>query len=140
MSYSGRTTDYVTPLFPFGFGLTYTTFAYAHPDVRGDHRGGLDVTVTVHNTGSRTSQAVPQVYLGPSPNVPEPQAQRALADYTKVTLRPGESRRITVHVDGSQLAYWNTTTHSWLTPKGNRTVYIGSSSADLPLRATVSIR
>jgi beta-glucosidase len=131
---------HVTPLFPFGFGLTYTTFAYRDLAVRPAEGGGLDVSFTVRNTGSRTGDAVPQVYVGPSPNVGEPQAVRSLAGYDKITLRPGERRRVDIHLAASQLSYWNTTSNGWALGTGNRAVFVGSSSADLPLRTTVDVR
>ena len=132
--------NHATPLFPFGFGITYTSFSYRDLVARRDGRGGLDVSVTVRNTGSRAGDAVPQVYLGPSPNVSEPQAVRALAGYDKITLRPGESRRVHIQVGADQLRHWNTTTNGWALGTGARTVYLGSSSADLPLHTTVDVR
>ncbi|HEY4454514.1 MAG TPA: glycoside hydrolase family 3 C-terminal domain-containing protein [Pseudonocardiaceae bacterium] len=129
----------VQPLFPFGFGLTYTSFAYhglaAYPT--GD--GGIDVLAAVTNTGKRTGQAVPQIYLGPSPAVSEPQAVRALAGYTKLTLQPGETRIATIHVESSQLNYWNTTTNGWSRGTGQRTIWLGSSSADLAWHQPVTV-
>lgn len=89
----------IEPLFPFGHGLSYTTFAYQDLDVRraGD---GFDVAFTVRNSGARTGAEVPQVYLGPVADPPAPMAVKSLAGFQRVVLAPGESRRITVHVDG----------------------------------------
>ncbi len=129
----------VTPLFPFGYGLTYTSFDYSDLDVHAT-RHGLDVSVRVRNTGSRTGQAVPQIYVGPSPDVHEPQAVRSLVGYDKVTLRPGQSQRVHIRVDEAQLQYWDTTVHAWALGRGTRAVYAGSSSQQLPLRTTVKIR
>jgi len=128
----------VRPLFPFGYGLSYTSFAYRDPSVApaGD---GYDVTFTLTNTGRRAGKEVAQVYLGASPEVSAPQADKALAGYTKVELGPGQSRRVTVHIDGQQLKYWNSTTHGWSTGSGTRPVYIGSSSVDLPLETRVVV-
>ena len=128
----------VVPLFPFGFGLTYTSFTYSDLAVR-PTRHGVDVSFRVRNTGPRTGQAVPQVYLGPSPSVSEPEAVRALVGYQKVTLRPGQSRRVDVHVGPSELSYWNTATHTWSIGRGPRTVYVGPSSAQLPLRGIADV-
>jgi len=129
----------VTPLFPFGFGLTYTSFEYSDLDVR-QHGSGLDVSLRVRNVGSRTGSAVPQVYIGPSAYVHEPQAVRSLAGYDKVTLRPGQSQRVHIRVDVAQLRSWSTATHEWTLGRGPRSVFVGSSSADLPLRDTVNLR
>ncbi|GAA4624588.1 hypothetical protein GCM10023196_025330 [Actinoallomurus vinaceus] len=128
----------VKPLFPFGYGLSYTTFGYGGLTAHRVH-GGLDVTVTVRNTGHRAGTAVPQVYLGASPDVTAPQAARALAGYTTVTLRPGESRQVRIHVGERQLQYWDTTHHRWSLGTGARAVWAGPSSAELPLRTTVKI-
>ena len=105
------------------------------------HRSGsgLDVSFRIRNVGARTGSAVPQVYLGPSSEVRQPQVVRALAGFDKVTLRPGESRRVHVRLDAARLSYWNTTTHGWALGRGVRTLYVGSSSADLPLAASVRI-
>ncbi len=131
----------VKPLFPFGYGLTYTSFDYRHLSVvRNPFRGGLEVSLTVRNTGERTGKAVPQIYLGASPNVTAQQAKRKLVGYQALTLRPGETRRVRIHVDQRQLEYWNAGTHRWKLGTGQRTVYAGASSADLPLTTNVTIR
>lgn len=130
---------HVKPLFPFGFGLTYTSFVYRSLSVRSSAGGGLDVSLSVRNVGARTGAAVPQVYVGPSSRVTEPQAVRALAGFGKVTLRPGETRRVHIHVDAAQLSYWDVGAHAWRYGGGARTVYAGSSSADLPLQTTVRL-
>lgn len=122
----------VRPLFPFGYGLSYTTFAYDGLRVRGD-RGGLLVDFTVRNTGNTAGQETSQVYLGPGRDVSQPQPVRALAGYTKAALQPGEAKHVTVRIDRRQLQYWNTGLHRWTTAAGPRSVFVGSSSADLPL-------
>lgn len=128
------------PLFPFGFGLTYTSFSYDGLAVIPDRRGGADVWLNVRNTGSRTGDAVPQVYVGPSSKVREPQAVRSLAGYQKVTLRPGEVRRVRIHLDAERFQYWNTATHSWTVGAGVREIFAGSSAGDLPLRGQIAVK
>jgi beta-glucosidase len=125
-------------LFPFGYGLSYTTFAYGHVSAQATGQG-LAVSFTLTNTGSRVGQEVAQVYVGPSPNVAAQQSPRSLAGYRKVFLRPGESRRVTVFVDKRQLSYWDSTLHNWRLGTGQRDVWIGGSSADLPLHTHVDI-
>jgi beta-glucosidase len=127
-------------LFPFGFGLSYSTFSYRGLQARQARDGGLDVTLTVKNTGRRTGREVAQIYLGPSSQVKgTQQAVRALAGYRKVSLRPGESRRITVHVAVRQLQHWDAATSCWRLGTGTRTVWAGSSSATLPLSTAVRV-
>jgi beta-glucosidase len=127
-------------LFPFGFGLSYSTFSYRGLHASAARAGGLDVSFTVKNTGRRAGREVAQVYLGPSSRVTgAQQAVRALAGYGKVSLRPGQSRRITVHVAVRQLQHWDSSAHAWRLGTGPRTVWAGPSSATLPLSTTVRI-
>jgi beta-glucosidase len=128
-------------LFPFGHGLSYTTFAYRDLSVRRAHGGGLTATVTVKNTGRRAGQEVVQVYVGPSPDVHgAQQAVRSLAGYAKVWLRPGETERVRVRVDRRQLEHWDAATHRWALGTGIRSVWAGTSSQVLPLHTTVNLR
>ncbi|MCQ4043401.1 glycoside hydrolase family 3 C-terminal domain-containing protein [Streptantibioticus rubrisoli] len=128
----------VRPLFPFGYGLTYTSFDYR--DVSAVPAGdGYDISFTLRNTGQRAGKEVAQVYLGASPEVRAPQADRALAGYAKVELAPGQSERVTVHIDGQKLKYWNTASHGWATGAGVRSVFVGPSSAILPLQAKIAV-
>jgi beta-glucosidase len=125
-------------LFPFGFGLSYTSFGYSHLSA-GPVGHGIRVSFTLTNTGAHAGQEVAQVYVGPSPNVTAQQAVRSLAGYQKVFLRAGQSRRVTVFVDDRQLSSWNSTTHGWQLGTGNRQVWVGGSSADLPLQANTLV-
>ncbi|MER5852452.1 glycoside hydrolase family 3 C-terminal domain-containing protein [Streptomyces sp. NPDC002012] len=126
----------VEPLFPFGHGLSYTSFAYEKQAVKRT-ADGLDVEVTVRNTGKRAGSDVVQVYLGPSPKLSLDQADKALAGYQKVELKAGESRRVRIHVAERAVQYWDTSTDGWKLAGGQRRVLIGSSSDDLPLSASV---
>ena len=133
----------ITPLFPFGYGLSYTSFGYSGLRVTRAFDGGLDVSVRVANTGRDTGAAVPQVYLG----APDNQsagiqfAVRQLSAYDRVTLEPGQSTQVTMHVPLRQLQYWSSASQQWITASGSRTVYVGAadSLASLPLHATVTI-
>ncbi|MFF0200123.1 beta-glucosidase [Streptomyces sp. NPDC005017] len=129
----------VPPLFPFGHGLSYTSFSCADLSVR-PARGGLAVSFTVRNTGDRDGVAVPQVYLGPSPDLALDQPVRVLAGYRRVALRAGERRQVTVQVVARTLSSWDTGRHDWVLGTGRRTVWLGASSRDLPLSASVEIR
>ncbi|MEW1780019.1 glycoside hydrolase family 3 C-terminal domain-containing protein [Streptomyces sp. NPDC086777] len=127
-----------TPLFPFGYGLSYTSFAYRDLTVRQSH-GALTVSFTLRNTGTRTGAEVAQVYLGASPGTSAPQAVRSLGGYRKVLLRPGRSKTVRIRVDAQQLKYWNTASHSWALGTGKRDVWVGSSSRTLPLHGSVGV-
>lgn len=128
----------VRPLFPFGHGLSYTSFSYA--DLRARRtRHGIEVTFTVRNTGRREGIAVPQVYVGPSPRLRLEQAVRVLAGYRRLALRAGERRRVTVDVTARTLSSWDPARHTWVLGTGRRTVWVGTSSRELRLRTNVEV-
>ncbi|MER6715133.1 glycoside hydrolase family 3 C-terminal domain-containing protein [Streptomyces sp. NPDC000877] len=128
----------VRPLFPFGHGLSYTSFAYADPDARW-RADGLDVAFTVRNTGRRDGVDVPQVYAGPSPDLPLDQPVRVLAGFRRLALRAREERRVTVHVEPRALSSWDAEAHDWVLGTGVRALWIGASSRDLRLRTSVRV-
>ncbi|MFE0173672.1 beta-glucosidase [Streptomyces sp. NPDC059002] len=130
----------VRPLFPFGHGLSYTTFAYADLTVRGAGRDGVAAEFTVRNTGKRDGVTVAQVYVGPSPDLKQTQAERVLGGYRRIVLRAGERRRVTVRVTGRTLSAWDTTRHDWVLGTGRRTIQVGTSARDLPLSGTVFVK
>jgi beta-glucosidase len=129
----------IAPLFPFGFGMSYTTFAYHNLKVLPAASGTAPrVQFTVTNAGSRVGAEVAQVYVGRLPtSVPTPPKQ--LAGVTRVTLPPGQSRRVTVAIDPRSLAFWDTGSHRWVTPGGQVAVLVGSSSRDIRLRGTLRV-
>jgi beta-glucosidase len=100
---------------------------------------GLDVTFTVRNTGRRPGIDIPQVYLGPSPDLRVERAVRVLGGYRRLALAAGRSRRITVRVDERTLSSWDPRRHGWVLGTGRRTVWVGASSRDLRLRTTVAV-
>ncbi|MFJ6795505.1 beta-glucosidase [Streptomyces sp. NPDC091268] len=131
--------QHVAPLFPFGHGLSYTTWEYEKLTVRpgGAHgpRGGLRVEFTVRNTGRRKGTEVAQVYVGPSPDLTLDQPVRALAGYRRLTLAPGEAQRVTLDIEARALSSWDPEQHAWVLGSGRREVFAGRSSGELPLRA-----
>ena len=129
----------VAPLFPFGHGLSYTQFKYSNLMVkpRGD---GLDVSFLVRNIGSREGAEVPQVYLGPPSNPPVPMAQKALVGFDRIELKPGHAKWVTVHIGKRELSFWSTTVHDWVLAAGSRPIYVGSSSRDIRLTGTATVR
>jgi beta-glucosidase len=133
----------ITPMFPFGWGLSYTSFAYSALHVTRAADGGLEVTARVTNTGRTAGTTVPQVYLGAPSDQPAgiQFAVRQLSQFDRVTLQPGQSADVTMNVPLRQLQYWSDARQQWLTAAGTRTVYVGDadSLSRLPLRATVTI-
>ncbi|MFE2041190.1 beta-glucosidase [Streptomyces sp. NPDC059477] len=128
----------VRPLFPFGHGMSYTSFSYGGLRARRT-RQGVAVTFLVRNTGGRTGVAVPQVYLGPSPDVPLDQPVRVLAGYRRLTLRPGERREVTVGIGDRTLSSWHPEHQDWVLGTGRRTLWVGASSGELGLRTAVEV-
>lgn len=129
----------VKPLFPFGYGLSYTRFAFSHLAVG---PVGPDDAVTVRcsvtNTGPVAGAAVAQVYVGdPSATVERP--VRELKGFARVFLRPGETRPIAVQLNRRSFAYWDVASHGWKVDPGRFTVSVGDSSANLPLHADLTL-
>ncbi|MFB6560949.1 beta-glucosidase [Streptomyces sp. NPDC056400] len=124
----------VTPLFPFGHGLSYTTWQYEKLTVRPE-RAGLRVEFTVRNTGRRKGTEVAQVYVGPSAELELDQPVRALAGYRRLALAPGEAERVTLDISERALSSWDPERHAWVLGSGRRQVFVGRSSRELPLRS-----
>ena len=129
------------PLFPFGYGLSYTTFAYSDLKALSTSDGGLDISFQLKNTGSVASDEVPQVYLGAPRQRPSGAdfAIHALAGFDRVHLDAGQSQPVTIHVPLRSLQYWSTAEGRWVKATGARNVLVGGSSRDLPLETSVSI-
>ena len=119
----------IEPLFPFGFGMSYTSFAYSDLKVAKAGDDGLDVSVRVKNTGGVAGDEVPQVYLGAPQQQPAGAqfAVRTLAAFDRVTLAAGESKDVTMHVPPRGLEYWSVAETKWVRA-GDRTVEVGPSS------------
>ncbi len=122
------------PLFPFGFGLSYTGFSLGGLSVTPSD-GGYSVAVDVTNTGSRAGTDVPQVYLTDPAAAGQPPAQ--LAAFSPVNVAPGQTKAVTLDVPAS--AFQSFLAGGWTTVPGTYTLSVGESSVDLPLSTTVTI-
>ncbi|MDM4769444.1 glycoside hydrolase family 3 C-terminal domain-containing protein [Solimonas sp. SE-A11] len=128
----------VEPAFPFGYGLSYTQFAYEGLQLEA-RRGQLLASLTVRNTGSRAGWATPQLYLGlPSPSESVPQPQRVLKGFSRHWLAPGASARASFILDQRAFSYWHVSAGGWKIADGCYAIQAGAHSRDLPLRATAS--
>lgn len=129
----------LVPLFPFGHGLSYTTFGYSGLSTT-SRPTGTDVRVQVRNTGSRVGTEVVQVYVSPQGRTPVPMAPKALAAFERVTLAPGEQRALMLHIPTSAWCYWSANSHDWTIVTGEWTVDVGSSSRDIRLTTNVTVK
>ena len=124
--------------FPFGHGLSYTTFAYgeASAEVRPD--GNIDVRVTVTNTGDRAGREVVQAYTGLASSAVQ-RPERELKAFAVVSLEPGESSEIALTVRRPELAYWHVAADRWVVEGGDYTVDVAASSRDIRSTITVAV-
>ncbi len=132
----------IEPLFPFGYGLSYTSFAYAQLQVEPETTEttrAVRVSFTVTNIGTRTGAEVAQVYLGLPASTNEP--PKRLVGWAKVELEPGETREASVMLDPNAasrpLSYCNVTTNGWEIASGDYQIYVGASSWDIRLTGTL---
>jgi beta-glucosidase len=141
VGYRGYEKTDTKPLFPFGYGLSYTTFAYSDlkivPAAKKNDQA-LTVSFKVKNTGSREGAEVAQVYVGDS-HALVPLPLKELKGFAKVSLRPGESKQITVLLDRRAFSYYDVAQHGWNAAPGDFVILVGSSSADIRLQGKYSL-
>jgi beta-glucosidase len=144
VGYRGYDRFGIEPLFPFGHGLSYTSFAYSQLHVDPETTDGtrpIQVNFTITNTGTRAGAEIAQVYLGLPASTGEP--PRRLVGWAKVELEPGETRQVTVALDPNAtsrpLSYWDMSTNGWEIASGDYTVYVGASSRDIRLTSTLRL-
>ena len=117
------------PLFPFGFGLSYTQFKSQDFSVRRTADGGAEVRGTISNTGGRDGAEVVEVYIGFPKAAGEP--PRQLKGFAKADVRVGQSVRVTVKLDSDAFKAWDEKTKAWTTYHGGYDVFVGTSSRDI---------
>jgi beta-glucosidase len=131
----------IGPLFPFGYGLSYTSFAFSHllvTPAATTSRGQVTVSADVTNTGSRAGADTAQLYVGDPASAGEP--PRQLKGFQKVWLAPGQTTHVSFKLDPqSAFSYWDSAAQSWAVADGNYQIMLGDSSANLPLTATVQV-
>jgi len=135
VGYRWYDTKDIDPLFPFGYGLSYTHFAYTNLNLVTDNGPtGLPLTIEFElaNTGDRAGAEVAEVYVQPvNPGVFRP--VKELKGFAKVFLQPGEKQKVSVTLNENAFAYYDVGTRSWLAAKGDYKILVGGSSRDLPL-------
>ena len=131
----------IKPLFPFGFGLSYTNFQYSNLRVEpGDSadRCNAKVSFDIRNTGQTAGAEIAELYVGAiQPKVERP--LKELKGFAKVLLQPGESKRVTLSLDQRSFAYFDTSSRQWKTDSGRYEISVGGSSDNLPLRQIFEI-
>ena len=124
------------PLFPFGYGLSYTTYRYSGLQVTPGEK--VKVTFTVANTGAREGSEIAEVYAGLPAAAQEP--PKRLVGFTKVKLNPGEKRNVTVEIDPKYLSIFDEQKDGWSLVPGDYSIMVGGSSDKLPLKSTVNLK
>jgi len=141
VGYRGYTAHNIPPLFPFGFGLSYTQFSFDGLKVT-KQPGSANATVSfkVTNTGKRAGAEVAEVYLGFPAIAEGNEPPLQLKAFSKVMLNPGESRTVEVKLDTRAFSYWSEKAHAWTLAQGEFQVIVGDSSANTPLKANLTVR
>ncbi len=128
------------PMFPFGYGLTYTRFAYSDLEAPEEARAGetVEVSFTLANTGQRPGKETAQLYVRPrGPSVERP--VKELKGFAKVALAPGERKRVTLALNARAFSFWDPAARAWVAEPGAYDLLIGGSAADIELQATVRL-
>jgi beta-glucosidase len=138
MGYRGYDKSGVKPLFPFGFGLSYTTFEYSDLQIAQDGAEFV-VSYNVKNTGKKAGAEVSQVYVKDN-EASLVRPEKELKGFEKTYLKPGETKRVSVRLDDEAFRMFNPIKHQWVVEPGEFTVFVGSSSADLRLTGKLTVK
>jgi beta-glucosidase len=140
VGYRAVNAQHLLPLFPFGFGLSYTSFRF--DDLTSDAIPGKPEAVVrfrVTNTGKRAGGEVAQLYLTYPPITEGDEPPRQLRGFQKVLLQPGESRTIEMKLNARTFSFWSVKAHNWQVVPGEFKLFVGDSSTDLPLSGAIEI-
>jgi beta-glucosidase len=140
VGYRYWTTTGKHPLFPFGFGLSYTTFSFSNLHAPAMAASGSTVSVSfdVTNTGRVAGAEVAQLYVS-DPSARATRPERELKGFAKVRLAPGETRHVTVNLDARAFSYWDSTAHKWTIDPGKFVIHVGDSSENTLLNANLTL-
>jgi beta-glucosidase len=148
VGYRGYEKNNTKPLFPFGYGLSYTTFKYSNLTIRpaatspanSSSPGALyEVSFDVKNTGTREGADVAEVYVGDT-HAKVARPAKELKGFSKIMLRPGETRRVTVTLDRRALSYYDADSKQWRADPGDFDVLVGRSSEQIELRGKLTLK
>jgi len=140
---NGRTYIYFRgePLYPFGYGLSYTTFKYSNlctSSASIDGNGEITISVDIQNTGDRAGDEVVQMYVKHLNSEVE-RPIKELKGFKRITLQPNETKTIQMPLKAKAIAYWDQSKHSFVVEKGKIKIMVGSSSADIKFEKTVNV-
>lgn len=142
VGYRWHDTKKIPALFPFGHGLSYTTFSYGKATLSSSSLtadGSITVTVPVRNSGDRPGKEVVQLYIGDNKSsLPRP--KKELKAFDKIALNPGEEKTVTFTITPDDLKYFDDARHEWVAEPGKFTLYIGASSADIRTQASFTLK
>jgi beta-glucosidase len=145
VGYKWYQAKHIRPLFPFGYGLSYTRFSFSRLTITPSSTDGLahiEVAFSLTDRGTRAGAETAEVYLGFPASTGEPPER--LVGWTKIGLSPGETRRVTVTIDPQSpshpLSFWNSGAHRWNIADGTYQIYVGGSSQNIPLRSTLEVQ
>lgn len=131
----------IDPIFPFGYGLSYTTFSYSNLTVSNEpfkDIEGVTVTVDITNTGGVPGKEIVQLYVH-QPNPKDDRPYKELKGFNKIELQPNETKTATFHLDSRAFAFYSVSHKSWVWDEGEYDILIGASSRDIRLRANVTL-
>ena len=138
VGYRYYTTERKHPLFPFGFGLTYTRFGISNLRATPQSADDVEVSFDVKNTGAREGATVAQVYVGdPSAKVKRPAME--LKQFEKVRLAAGAQKHVVLHLNRRAFEYYDVAAKDWRLDPGHFTIFVGQSSAETPLKADITL-
>jgi beta-glucosidase len=137
LGYRWFDTKNIEPLFPFGFGLSFTTFAYSDLTLKPSANGDFTATFTIQNKGAIAGSEIAELYVAP-PTIRVPRPVHELKGFTRVTLQPGESKSVTIPVAKADLAYWDPDQKTWIVSPGSYKIEVGSSSRELSLNGQLT--
>jgi beta-glucosidase len=138
VGYRGFDARKIEPAFPFGYGLSFTRFAYSDLQASANADGSAALTVKVTNTGKRAGDEVVEVYVAP-PKESVPRPPQELKGFARVSLSAGESEEVSVSLEPRSFAYWEDRGKDWAIEGGSYTILVGSSSRDIRAKQTVTI-
>ena len=141
VGYRGYEHNHTKPLYPFGFGLSYTTFAFSHPMVSRTSSGTqwlVNVAVDITNTGSRVGAAVAQLYVSDD-HAKAPRPAQELKGFERIELAPGETKHVTIGLNPRAFAFYDLAAHKWTINPGKFTLHLGDSSESLPITETFEV-